>query len=38
MNLFTLEHSKLAYWADMVLYAVAVTAVVTGLLWAGPWA
>lgn len=38
MNLFTLEHSKLAYWADMALYAVAVVAVATGLLQAGPWA
>ena len=38
MNLFTLEHSKLAYQADMALYAVAVAAVATGLLQVGPWA
>lgn len=38
MNLFTLEHSKRAYQADVVLYATAVVVVATGLLRAGPWA
>jgi sterol desaturase/sphingolipid hydroxylase (fatty acid hydroxylase superfamily) len=36
MNLFTLEHSKTAYQADLVFYSVAVVGVATWLMAGGP--
>ena len=36
MGLLSLEHSKTAYMADLLLYGVAVLALATALLWAAP--